>query len=74
MTIKTKYNIEDIVYLIQDPKQRAYQIIGIKVRPGGAIMLELDYMGDTLDMYEFQVSAEKDEVKYLAFNDQNDDD
>lgn len=74
MTIKSDYNFGDTVYIIQDPKQKAYDVIGIKVRPGGTIMYELDYLGDTLDMYEFQISGQRDPAKYLAFDNENDDD
>ena len=74
MTIKTKYNFGDTVYIINDPKQKPYIIVGLTVKPGGAILFDIDYGGDVKEMYEFQISAEKDVVATLKFNDQNDDD
>lgn len=74
MVIKTKFNIGDTVYMIQDPKQRGYDVVGIKVKPGNAIVLELDYLGDMIEMFDFQVSLDKDPIKYLSFEDNKNDD
>lgn len=73
MTIKTKYNFGDIVYLKHDPKQRGYEVVGFSVLPGGTIMLELDYLGSMIDVHEFQISHEKDILKSITAEDLNDD-
>jgi hypothetical protein len=72
MTIKTKFSIQDIVYLKNDPRQRGYEVVGIIARPG-CILLELDYLGDQIEEYDFQVSHEKDVLKSVI-SDENDDD
>lgn len=74
MTIKTPYNFGDTVYVANDPKQKPYTIVRLQVLPGGALLFDLDYMGETLEMYDFQISKELDELTRIKAANQNDDD
>jgi len=72
MVIKTKFEFGDIVYIGHDPKQRGYEVVGIFASPG-SIMVQIDYLGDTVDMYDFQLSHEKDVLKFIT-SDENEED
>jgi hypothetical protein len=72
MTIKTKHSFGDIVYIKHDPEQKGYEVVGIKANPG-SILIELDYLGDIIEVYEFQISGDKDVLKSLTSIDKNDD-
>lgn len=74
MKISTTYNIGDIVYIRNDPKQKPYDIVGMQIKPGGIILYDLDYMGVTLEMYDFQISSEVNELTRIKASTQNDDD
>lgn len=72
MVIKTKYNFADIVYIKHDPEQKGYEVVGIRATPG-AIMIELDYLGEIIEVYEFQISVNKDVLMSLTSTEKNDD-
>lgn len=75
MKINVPYNFGDIVYLKTDPRQKAYEIIAVMVRPGPSILLEICIGGnDEITVYDFQVSPDKDILKGLLEADKNDDD
>lgn len=65
MNIKTKFNIGDPAFIKHDPEQHEYEIVAIIARPG-SIMLELSFLGEVIEMYDFQVSDTKDEMKKLG--------
>lgn len=70
MKISTKYNFGDLVYITNDPEQKEYMVIGIIVRPGDSLKTystcyELDHIGETVEMYDFQLTQEKDVLKTL---------
>lgn len=67
MTIKSKYSYEESVYVKNDPEQLEYIVVGIIGRPG-SISLELSRLGDLIELYEFEVCKDKDELKYLGVN------
>ena len=67
MTIKAKYDFGDSLYIKHDPEQREYELIGIVVRPGN-IAYELSYLGEIIEMYDFQISDTRDEVKLLGLD------
>lgn len=62
MTIKSRYDIEDIVYLKTDTDQNPQMITAITIRPGGTIVYELSSGTDTSDHYEFEISRQVDNV------------
>lgn len=65
MTVKTKFSFGDPVYIKHDPEQHEYELIGVIVRPG-SIAYELSFLGEIIEMYDFQVSDTRDEVKVLG--------
>lgn len=67
MTIKTKWEFEDKVYLKTDSDQCEYIITGIQVRPGGIILLMISCMGEEISVYDFEVSRERDISKILNY-------
>lgn len=73
MTIKTDFKFGDIVYIKHDPEQKEYEVVGILARPG-SIQIEIDYLGDVVEMYDFQLSHEKDPVKVYGLSEKENDD
>ena len=67
MTIKTKFSFGDAAYIKHDPEQIEYEVVGIVARPG-SIQIELSLLGEVIEMYEFQISSEKDEMKILGLS------
>lgn len=72
MVIKTKFKFGDSVYVKNDPAQLEYHLIGVIQRPSG-MLYELSYLGDIIELYEFEVSDSKDILKALDV-DKNDED
>lgn len=64
MVIKTKFKFGDSVYVKNDPAQLEYILIGVIQRPG-AMSYELSYLGEVIEVYEFEVSDTKDILKSL---------
>ncbi len=67
MVVKCKYSFGDILYIKNDPEQRDYILVGIRAVPG-FLIFELSYLGDTTEVYEFEVSETKDVLKTLLNN------
>lgn len=62
MTIKTKFNFGDIVYLKTDPEQYPRMVVGVSVRPTS--MTYMLALGSTESFhYEIEISRQRD--KYL---------
>lgn len=68
MTVKSKYKFGDTVYVINDPEQKDFILVGMVVRPG-SISYELSYLGDSIELYDFEVSDTKDVLKALLRTD-----
>lgn len=64
MTIKTKFKFGDSVYVKNDSAQIEYLLVGVIQRPG-SLSYELSYLGDIIEVYEFEVSDTKDILKSL---------
>lgn len=64
MKIKTEYDIEDIVYIKEDPDQLPHRVVGIFIDPG-AVRYKLSYLGDICILYNFEISKEKDPLADL---------
>jgi hypothetical protein len=60
--VKIPYSYGASVYIKTDPEQKEYTFIGAILRPG-AILFILDYMGEEIEVYDFQVSPSRDMVK-----------
>jgi hypothetical protein len=67
MRIFTKFDLEQIVYIKLDPEQKPRQVTGMIINPGNILYLITDGI-DEVKAYEFELSANRDEVKYLASN------
>lgn len=63
MKITTKYDIEDIVYLVTDHDQQERIIVSILVYPNNLIMYSLNCGIETSEHYEFEISDKIDIVK-----------
>ena len=63
MKITTKYNIEDIVYLVTDSEQQERVIISISIHPNNLIMYSLMCGVEASDHYEFEISEKIDIMK-----------
>ena len=59
MTIKTKYDFEQEVYLRTDADQQLHVITEIIVKPGNLILYELTCGHEASTHYEFEISTEK---------------
>ncbi|HRP30425.1 MAG TPA: hypothetical protein PKV73_00970 [Agriterribacter sp.] len=58
MKLKTEYDIEDTVYIKNDPDQLPHTVVGIIIEPG-AVLYRLSYLGDKCTLYNFELSKEK---------------
>lgn len=65
MKIHTKYNIEDIVYLVTDTEQLERIITSITIYPNNLIMYSLNCGVETSEHYEFEITHEIDNIKRL---------
>lgn len=57
ISIKTDLNWGDIWYIKGDPDQYPYQLVGIVVIPGKQFKFKLDFMGEVIEVYDFECSA-----------------
>lgn len=67
----TAYDIGDLVYVKTDPEQQEYTVIAVTIRPGFSIIYEIDFLGDVISMYDFQVTKDRDELKKLLNKDKD---
>lgn len=65
VTIKTKYEFGEVVYIKNDEDQTEFIVVGIIARPG-ALLLEVSYLGDVSEVYEFEVSKTLNKLKKLG--------
>lgn len=58
MPLKIKFDLEigQSVYLVNDPQQLEYIVVGAIARPG-AILYIIDYLGDEIEVYNFELST-----------------
>lgn len=55
----------DIVYIKNDPEQKEYTFVGLICQPG-SIRYELSYLGDTVELYDFEVDTKRNDLKMLG--------
>lgn len=65
--VKSKYKYGDIVYIKNDPEQNGYFVVGIIGRPTG-IYIELQLLGEIIEVCDFEVSEEKDALTMLGLD------
>lgn len=58
MKIETKYDIDEIVFLMHDPDQLQRMIIGINCRPGNQHIYILACGAASSDHYEIEIAKE----------------
>lgn len=59
MTITTKYDLGQIVYLITDDQQLDRIVTGMSIRMG-SVIYELSCGSNTSSHYDFEMASEKD--------------
>lgn len=73
-TIKTDLEWGDVFFLKVEPEQNEYHLVGLVHLPGSQLQFILSRMGeDEIRVYDFECSKERDEVKRLK-NQRDDDD
>ena len=65
VSIKTDLEWGDVWYIKNDPDQKEYHLVALTLRPGKGILFTLDFMGEELEVYDFQCSKEPDTLKQL---------
>jgi len=70
--IKTDLDFGQIFYIKNDPDQFEYFLIGIKILPPNQIKFILSLMGDEIEVFDFECSAEPDKLKIIGKMDQDD--
>jgi hypothetical protein len=69
ISIKTDLDWEtSIFYLKSDPDQLEHRLVAVIILPGKAVKFRLSYMGEITEVYDFEATQEKDELKTLADN------
>ena len=68
MVIKTKYKFGDIFYLKNDVEQLEYLLIAVIAEPGGLSFRLRTPEADIVEVYEFEVSEEKDPLKTMGLD------
>ena len=75
MPIKIKTDLEfgQPIYIKADPEQLEHRLIGVVITPPMQIKFRVSYMGDVSELYDFECSTERDELKFME-NKPGDDD
>jgi hypothetical protein len=66
MTINTKFNIGDTVYLKTDPEQLERIVYAIDIRQTG-LLYSLCCGTNTSNHYDFEITTDKDVVKSITY-------
>jgi hypothetical protein len=59
MTVKTKFDIEQQVYIIVDAEQRPFLVVSIVILPNNLLQYNLSGPDGESSHYGFELSAEK---------------
>lgn len=59
MTITTKYDLKQLVYLVHDPEQLQRMVTGINIITPKLVSYQLSCGADTSDHYEYELAAER---------------
>jgi len=60
ISIKTDLEWGEIFYIKTDPEQIPGMLVGIVYLPGKVLKFRLSYEGEVFEVYDFEVSKEKD--------------
>lgn len=74
MPIRVKTDLEwgDIFYIKTDTNQAEGALVGIVYLPGGALKFRLSFEGEVFEVYDFEASKERDQLKILNRDDTDD--
>ena len=67
--VSIPYEFGEKVYMKCDPDQLEYVIVGFILQPNQLLMLRISFCGEMADVYEFEISREKDIDKPISKND-----
>jgi hypothetical protein len=73
MKINIPYNFGDVVYCKNDENQDECMITEFKILPNNVLKLTISYCGDTCEVYDFEISKDKDISKALNFDETKED-
>jgi len=65
ISIKTDLEWGQCLYIKTDPIQLERQLTGVTLRPGKGILLTLSYMGEEVEVYDFEMTTEPDKLKQI---------
>lgn len=68
ITIKSKYNYGDSLYVVNDEDQTEYILTGVLGMPGGAIKYRLSYLDEEIWVYDYVVTDEFNQNKTLGLH------
>jgi hypothetical protein len=69
--IKTDLDFGQVFYIKNDPEQFEHILTGIKIVPPNQIKFILSYLGDESELFDFECSSERDELKILGDEDKD---
>lgn len=61
ISIKTDLEWGSTWYIKNDPEQLPHLLVGVIIQPSKQFKLIISYMGDTVELYDFEVTNERDE-------------
>jgi hypothetical protein len=65
ISIKTDLEWGQKMYLKDDPVQLEHSLVGVILKPGKAVKFELSHQGEICEVFDFEASTKKDELKRL---------
>lgn len=65
------FKLGDLIYVKTDPNQEQGMIVGKREFIGGTVVFTCGWNGTYLDLYEQELTHERDEVKALGINKQD---
>lgn len=73
ISLKTDLEWGDVFYLKNDADQFEHLLIGVVIMPGKQVKLQLSYMGEVIEVWDFECSKERDTEKMLSIQPKEDD-
>lgn len=74
MPVKVKTDLEfgQPMFIKVDPAQIEHQLVRVIIEPSNQVKFGLSHLGDTIELYDFECSTERDELKYIEWKNNND--
>ena len=67
--IKTDLEFGQTLYLKSDPYQHEYKLVRVIVDPPNQIKMGLSFLGEIAEVFDFEISTERDDLKYMEAKD-----